>query len=110
MKKSQSLRRSIRSTGVESAFHWSETVYKKDKRPTVGVGFGKQGAVICPECQTITKAKRATREECGLYGRISGIRKGDLIVGKHRVGGGTVSIMRGDVVCKGFGLPISKDE
>ena len=97
-----------KAVGTRGQFFGQETA-TKDMRGTVPAK-SLQGLTICPICQASVGIKKATGDECGQYGAVSGIKLGNLIIRKHRVGGGQYSIMRGDVLCNGFGLPIPKED
>lgn len=60
---------------------------------------GRQGVVQCPECPAEVTLKKADAGNAGF----DGIKQGDLILSRHRPGGGRVSFKRGDVICKGSG-------
>jgi hypothetical protein len=77
---------------------------RKDRRRTTN-NKSQQPEVICMECDATVRLKKATQEESGIHGAVPGIKRGDLIVSTHRVGGGMYSARRGDIRCKGSGLP-----
>jgi len=100
------------SIGIGRIFTSADTAIKKDKRPNVTrIGGGNPLMIVCPKCDGIVRSKKAVDSESGpTNGRVLGIKKGDLIIGSHRFGGGTYSIRRGDVLCIGVGLPIPELE
>lgn len=61
-------------------------------------GTGQQGSLDCPLCGAQVTLKKAT--EYDLY---PDLKIGDLIITRHRVGGGRYSVKRGDVLCKQSG-------
>lgn len=65
-------------------------------------GRGKQGATTCPVCGCAATLKKA---DSGDINPDAGVARDDLVVSSHRVGGGRVSMMRGDVPCRGSRLP-----
>lgn len=68
-------------------------------------GSGFQGRTTCRECGATVTKKKAIREEAGENAVVPGIEVGDIITARHRPGGGRCSLMRGDVICRGAGLP-----
>lgn len=60
---------------------------------------GRQGVVQCTECPAEVTLKKADSGDTGS----NDIKAGDLILSRHRPGGGRVSFKRGDVICKGSG-------
>ena len=99
----------INSVGTRGMFHGQEFLSTtKDKRNTKPE-HSKRGITICPVCKASVAIKLATAEECGKYGAVPDIKKGDPIIGNHRVGGGRYSVMRGDALCMGVLLPIEEN-
>lgn len=78
----------------------------KDDTRIIGEGPGRQIIAVCPECGTSRKAVKAGSHNSGLNGFVPGIKKGDLLIGSHSVGGGFYSVLRGDALCKGVGMPV----
>jgi hypothetical protein len=75
-----------------------------DDRLTSG-GLGQQGRTTCSRCAADVTIKKA---DTGDINEDLGVKRHDLIVSPHRVGGGKVSIRGGDVPCLGSRLPIAR--
>jgi hypothetical protein len=99
----------VGSIGTRGYFFAAKTDGIKDKR-TTDPAKSHQGTIICPECNTLVGLKKATADESGVNGIVSGIRKGDLIIRKHRVGGGAYSMRLGDALCKAVYHPVPKEK
>lgn len=99
------------SAGVHKPFISPERIPKKDTRLTTPKNKGLFGLFVCPECGASVKAK-----EAGAYDIDTDptIKYMSLILSKHRVGGGAYFMIKGDVLCRGFGslavIPVVEEE
>lgn len=85
-------------------FDMPPTASPRDKRTNTN-GRARQGCTVCPSCSATVQCKLATDAEVTPE---AGIRKGAVIIGQHRPGGGVYSARRGDLRCPGsYTLPVN---
>lgn len=91
--------------------HRTRTLYRgaptpigSDKRANFSRD-GRQGTTTCAVCHAEVTIKKADSGDVG-----EGIRRDDLLTSPHRVGGGRVSIRRGDVECRGSRVHVLSDD
>jgi len=106
-----SSRRRSESFPSGQAFTAPAQAPRKDTRETIELSpSGEQMVVTCPVCQgevTLKKANPAEGEtSCEEGNPYPGVKKGDMIVRKHRPGGGRFSPARDVVICDGYGMPV----
>lgn len=73
---------------------------------------GTTHATICPVCGATVRVLLLTQRTILKEARERGqnVELGDWVIGKHRNGGGKISIRRGDVPCSAFLLVVPNSE
>lgn len=110
MGRAASRRRAAVSRGTHRAWRAAATPATRSQHPNAATmnNRAKQPEAECPVCHAQVRQKIATFDEAGEYARTPGTRKGDLILGQHRFGGGNV-IGRDTFACAGSKLKVARD-
>lgn len=101
MSRTTSRRAAARGRGAFRAYTFPApaTPAKPDRRARTN-NRAQQPPAECPVCRAQVRQKKATYVEAGEYARTPGTVKGDLIMGRHRFGGGSASGVT-DIPCAG---------
>lgn len=94
-------RKGIQSLANATVFTSPADASASDRRGKTN-NRGEQGMGTCSECGIEMAQRKVTYGNPSRYGDLP---TGTIVIGAHRVGGGTFSPRRGDAICPGAGMP-----